>query len=275
MAVPTCSTRFYLDCDMQSAETEDVGPGITAVISSRCPDREGPNEDAAAIIPVSDNRSVLVVADGFGGHPAGARASEIAVQQIELSVCENPAAGDSLRSAIVDGFEKRRIFGRFNGHPTILLGISKDNDTDIIELVDGISAYVDEYRASVPPGIDVSLTWNQAEYVAYRLQIMQSNLVLGIAFVIFVLWLSVGFRNAMLAIIGMLNATVAIYYYLRVIYAMTVPSERTDTTLPVSRRSSHLGLVVCLGLAATIIGVGVFPEPLIELVGVCVAGLAN
>jgi serine/threonine protein phosphatase PrpC len=106
MAVQTCSTRFYLDCDMESAESEEVGPGITAVISSRCPDREGPNEDAAAIIPVSDKRSVLVVADGFGGHPAGARASEIAVQQIELSVCRNPSAGDSLRSAIVDGFEK-------------------------------------------------------------------------------------------------------------------------------------------------------------------------
>jgi HAE1 family hydrophobic/amphiphilic exporter-1 len=103
---------------------------------------------------------------------------------------------------IVDGFEKRRIFGRFNGHPTILLGISKDDDTDIIDLVDGIGAYVDEYRATIPEGIEVALTWDQAEYVAYRLEILKSNLMLGIVFVIFILWLGVGFRNAMLAIIG-------------------------------------------------------------------------
>ena len=105
-------------------------------------------------------------------------------------------------ASIVDGFEKRRIFGRFNGHSTIFLGISKEADTDIIEVVDGITAYVDEYRTSVPAGIEVALTWNQADYVAYRLQIMRSNLALGVVFVSFILWLSVGFRNAMLAIVG-------------------------------------------------------------------------
>jgi serine/threonine protein phosphatase PrpC len=91
---------------MAAAEAAETGSGITAVISSRCPEREGPNEDAAAVIPLGNGRSVLVIADGFGGHPAGARASEIAVRQIEKSVCENPPDGDSLRSSIVDGFER-------------------------------------------------------------------------------------------------------------------------------------------------------------------------
>ncbi|MGD8414488.1 MAG: protein phosphatase 2C domain-containing protein [Candidatus Latescibacterota bacterium] len=106
MALQTCSTRYYIDCDMERAERETLGTGVAAAISSRCPDREGPNEDAAAVIPLSDTQSVLVVADGFGGHPAGARASEIAVRQIEQSVCKNPDAEDSLRAAILDGFEK-------------------------------------------------------------------------------------------------------------------------------------------------------------------------
>ena len=106
MALQTCRTRFYLDCNMESAEAAETGSGVTAVISSRCPDREGPNEDAAAVIPVSDERSVLVIADGFGGHPAGARASEIAVHQLEQSVCRSAPTADSLRSAIVDGFER-------------------------------------------------------------------------------------------------------------------------------------------------------------------------
>ena len=91
---------------MPRADLAEAGSGIAAVISSRCPDREGPNEDAAAVIPLRDGRSVLAIADGFGGHPAGARAAEIAVRQIEKAVCQNPPNGESLRSAIVDGFER-------------------------------------------------------------------------------------------------------------------------------------------------------------------------
>lgn len=103
---------------------------------------------------------------------------------------------------IVDGFERRRIGGRFNGMPTLILGISKEDDTDIVELVADVRAMVEAYRPMVPAGIEVDLTWDQAAYVDYRLDIMRSNLLLGVVFVIFVLWLSVGFRNAMLAIIG-------------------------------------------------------------------------
>ena len=99
-------TRFFIDCEMESVETFVVGPGEAAVIASRCPGREGPNEDASALISVSDNHSVLVIADGFGGHPAGAQAAEIAVRQVERFVCQSPPDSDSLRSAIVDGFER-------------------------------------------------------------------------------------------------------------------------------------------------------------------------
>ena len=103
---------------------------------------------------------------------------------------------------IVDDFEDRRMSGRYNGDPAILIGISKESGTDIVELSNVVEAYVDEYRPSVPRGLELNLTWNLAKYVDFRLDIMKSNLVIGVVFVIFVLWLSVGFRNAMLAIVG-------------------------------------------------------------------------
>ena len=128
------------------------------------------------------------------------------VEELAATVVKNNRGGSHVRlrdvAEIVDGFEKRRMIGRFNGHPTIMLGISKENDTDIIEVVAMVREFVERYRANLPEGIDVSLTWDQAAYVDHRLQIMKSNLVLGVVFVVFVLWLSVGFRNSMLAIIG-------------------------------------------------------------------------
>ena len=101
----TGETLLFIDSDMESVETFAIGSGEAAVIATRCPGRDGPNQDASALIAVSDNHCVLVIADGFGGHPAGAQAAEIAVRQIERFVCGSPPDSDNLRSAIVDGFE--------------------------------------------------------------------------------------------------------------------------------------------------------------------------
>lgn len=106
MALETCHTVFYIDRDMESVETEPATRGEFAVFAARCPGREGPNEDAAALIPVADDHYVLALADGFGGHPAGAEAAKIAVRTIQRFVCEAGPTGENLRSPIVDGFEK-------------------------------------------------------------------------------------------------------------------------------------------------------------------------
>jgi len=128
------------------------------------------------------------------------------VEDLAATIVKKNRGGSHVRlrdvAEIVDGFEERRMLGRFNGYPTIMLGISKENDTDIIEVVAAVSEFVEQYRENVPEGIEVALTWDQAAYVNHRLQIMKSNLMLGVVFVVFILWLSVGFRNSMLAIIG-------------------------------------------------------------------------
>jgi HAE1 family hydrophobic/amphiphilic exporter-1 len=99
-------------------------------------------------------------------------------------------------------FEKRRIRGRLNGKPVIVLGVSKQKDADVIELVDSVKAFVERESPFVPPGVGIKAVWDQSDYVAARLSIMRTNLALGIVFVVFILWLTVGFRNALLAIIG-------------------------------------------------------------------------
>jgi hypothetical protein len=103
---------------------------------------------------------------------------------------------------VVSGFAKRRIIGRENGIPAVSLGISKEADTDLIDLVARVRAFLDEYAATIPEGVEASIIFNSADYVSARMDIMKSNLLLGVVFVILILWLTVGFRNAMLAIVG-------------------------------------------------------------------------
>jgi serine/threonine protein phosphatase PrpC len=100
------NTSLYLECDMDAPVFNQDGLGDCAVFSAHSPGSDGPNEDAAALVRVTKDRCLLVVADGFGGHPAGGRAAATAVQQIEQVVSDAAPSDDSLLSSIVSGFEK-------------------------------------------------------------------------------------------------------------------------------------------------------------------------
>jgi len=98
-------THFFLDQDTDEPVSVPVAGGTAFVWSSRNPEREGPNEDAALVIPVAPDHGVLAVADGFGGHPSGDEASRLALEAIEASVRNRDPAEDELRTVILDGFE--------------------------------------------------------------------------------------------------------------------------------------------------------------------------
>ncbi len=72
--------------------------------SYRCPDKSTDNEDAAAVIQVSENHGVLVVADGVGGQNAGDRAARETIESI-LDHCRNAQSIGSLRPLLVDAIE--------------------------------------------------------------------------------------------------------------------------------------------------------------------------
>jgi serine/threonine protein phosphatase PrpC len=83
----------------------DVAGGEVCVRSLRGPDKEGPNEDAAAVIPVGDAAIVLAVADGVGGSPAGCEASTTAVETLQRALAKETDTAP-LRGAIIDAVEK-------------------------------------------------------------------------------------------------------------------------------------------------------------------------
>ena len=95
----------YCDRDMAQAEFYHLAGGTAAVYSARCPGREMPNEDAAALIPFGDQAGALVVADGMGGTPAGEHASRTAVRALEKALATAHRDGQMLRTAIMDGIE--------------------------------------------------------------------------------------------------------------------------------------------------------------------------
>lgn len=100
---PLKDARFYFGEEMPEAEIHDIACGSVAVFSKRCPGKETPNEDAAALIPMRNGSAVLIVADGLGGIPAGEQASSLAVRTVKASL--DQANGPEIRDAVLNGIE--------------------------------------------------------------------------------------------------------------------------------------------------------------------------
>lgn len=101
----------------------DLPQGLVCVRSLRSPDKQTPNEDAAAVIPLGDRMLVLAVADGVGGAPGGREASAVAVRSLRKSLTTDPIATDQLRAVILDAVDdaNRSILALGRGAATTLV----------------------------------------------------------------------------------------------------------------------------------------------------------
>ena len=106
--------------------------------------------------------------------------------------------GDLAR--VETGFAHRRALGRFNGYPSFTIGIAKYKQDDTVEVLDAVKREVEAAR--LPEGVEARLTFDSSIYIGGMVELLRNNLLLGVAFVIFILWFTVGFRNSMLAIVG-------------------------------------------------------------------------
>lgn len=84
----------------------DLGNGVVAVRSLKAPDKDSPNEDGAAVIPVNEHAVVLAVADGVGGVRRGREAAAITLRALATLIAQAAPDGDRLRSVILDAVEE-------------------------------------------------------------------------------------------------------------------------------------------------------------------------
>ena len=97
--------HILTDVDMAQGERFELGGGEAVVLSLSKPGRDGPNEDAAAVISLGERAGVALVSDGAGGHPGGAKAASLAVHAVCDSVMALGDDLENLRGAIINGFE--------------------------------------------------------------------------------------------------------------------------------------------------------------------------
>ncbi len=91
----------------------------------------------------------------------------------------------------------------FDGRPAVMLTVAKQADTNTLELVERIKAYIDERNALADnTGVDLVLIDDQTVPTRNAIRLMQNNAMIGLALVLVVTWLFLGSRIALLTSIG-------------------------------------------------------------------------
>ena len=91
--------------DMTEPRALTVRGGEVVVYSSKCPDKETPNEDSAAVVDCGEHGLVMLVADGVGGHADGQLASRLALESVKSALADSTHEDAGLRPALLNGIE--------------------------------------------------------------------------------------------------------------------------------------------------------------------------
>ncbi|MFQ5489901.1 MAG: efflux RND transporter permease subunit [Phycisphaerae bacterium] len=105
-------------------------------------------------------------------------------------------------AVIETGFARKTFFARYNLNGCLPLGITKTHQADSREVARRVRQVVSSFEAALPAGVELHICDDTSDIIRSRLRVLTTNLAGGVALVFLVLWVAVGLRNSVLAIIG-------------------------------------------------------------------------
>ena len=104
--------------------------------------------------------------------------------------------------AVRDTLAERLTFARLDGERSVMLWVTKDREGSVIDVVDQVRDVVEAYSASTTEDVAFQVRNDTSAEVREILSVLERNALLGIALVVFILFVFIGLRNAILASIG-------------------------------------------------------------------------
>jgi multidrug efflux pump subunit AcrB len=99
--------------------------------------------------------------------------------------------------------EKAERLVSFNNNDAVMLAVFKKSNTNTLQIVEKLNAYIEEWnRTADITGVKMTLIDDATELTKKSIRVMQNNALLGLTFVLFVTWLFLGLRIALLTSIG-------------------------------------------------------------------------
>jgi multidrug efflux pump subunit AcrB len=117
---------------------------------------------------------------------------------------------------IRDGFEEGDLRARFNGKPAVVVKVFQVGLEDTLGIAESVRAYVNERRASLPQGIEITLWNDESQQLVERFSLLANNAFNGMLLVAMLLALFLRPRIALWVTAGVpiaLLGTIALFPY--------------------------------------------------------------
>lgn len=100
---------------------------------------------------------------------------------------------------VVDGYKERSTISRLDEKPVVTLSVTKKSGQNILAATDKIRDRIAVLQEDgyLPKNLDVRITDDNSFYIRNQIADLENSIILGMILVIFVLFLFLGFRNAL------------------------------------------------------------------------------
>jgi HAE1 family hydrophobic/amphiphilic exporter-1 len=119
---------------------------------------------------------------------------------------------------VEDGVAELTTLANINGDPTVLLQIRKQSGTNTVEVVNNVKERLEDIQQALPPGYELRIVRNQAEFIEASFRSVQEHLIVGSFLAAFVVLLFLGnLRSTVIAAISIptsIIATFALVWYM-------------------------------------------------------------
>lgn len=117
-------------------------------------------------------------------------------------------------ATVSDTYEKARTLSRINSQPSISLIVQKKSEGNTIKLVAQLRELIAKRKADLPEGAELTAVSDYSVILKERLGILETNAMFGLGLVVLMLFVFIGWRNALFAALGIPVAFMATFWFM-------------------------------------------------------------
>ncbi|MDB4584510.1 efflux RND transporter permease subunit, partial [Draconibacterium sp.] len=104
-------------------------------------------------------------------------------------------------ATVVDGYKEQATVARLNNKPVVTLSVTKKSGENILSASENVINGIEKLKEDgvIPKNLEVIVTDDMTTYIKDTISNLENSIILGMILVTFVLFLFLGFRNALFA----------------------------------------------------------------------------
>ncbi len=124
---------------------------------------------------------------------------------------------------ITDSYKKVKTISRLNGLNSVTLAVRKQGNINTLKTIQSIRDEIEKIKPTLPHGIKVGLTHDKSQQIRRMIHQLGVNAIYGGILVVFILFVTMGFRNSILISMAIPFSLLTTFLFLK-IFGMSISS---------------------------------------------------